>query len=316
MDTGKKAEQKGTTIPNPHDIFAKEMLSDKKNAVTFFGGILPERLQATLDLRSIEADKTSYSDEKLKEYFSDIVYNCSYRSGRSGVKLALLFEHKSFIPKFPYAQLLRYILNIWEHHTKQKKPRPVVLPILFYHGSIKWKQLPLYAYLSGNTEVYKRFIPGFEYVLINLREYDERTLTRLFQKNPAVKLWLFIQKYIFTPKRVLRTLRNLPDVDRIFLTTEEGLYVLETICRYLFKATSLSAETIMKAVTPLPQNAKEAIMTTAERLMKQGEKRGLERGLEQAKREDASRMLDKGYPIEDICDITGLSPYEVEELRK
>ncbi len=57
-------------------------------------------------------------------------------------------------------------------------------------------------------------------------------------------------------------------------------------------------------------------MTTAERLMKQGEERGLERGLEQAKREDASRMLDKGYPIEDICDITGLSPDEVEELQK
>ncbi len=40
-----------------------------------------------------------------------------------------------------------------------------------------------------------------------------------------------------------------------------------------------------------------------------------EEGSHKAKREDASRMLDKGYPIEDICDITGLSREEVEGLR-
>jgi hypothetical protein len=117
-----------------------------------------------------------------------------------------------------------------------------------------------------------------------------------------VKLWLFIQKYIFTPKRVLRTLRNLPDADRIFLTNEKGLAILETICRYLFKATSLSAETIM-----------EAIMTTAERLMKQGEERGLERGALIKARETGRRMLEEGLDIELICRVTGLSAEEVEK---
>ena len=48
MDT----EKKETTIPNPHDVFAKEVLSYKQNGVDFFGGILPEKLQANLDLRT------------------------------------------------------------------------------------------------------------------------------------------------------------------------------------------------------------------------------------------------------------------------
>jgi predicted transposase/invertase (TIGR01784 family) len=312
MDSKKKKKAPKTA----HDIFAKKILSYKKNAVTFFSGILPEPLQADLKLRTVKLDTSSYTDKKLDQYFSDVVYNCSYRSGRSMAKLALLFEHKSFIPKFPYSQLLRYILNIWDSHTKQKKPRPVVLPILFYHGRRKWKQRPLYSYLSGNTELYRQFIPGFEYVLVNLREYDEETITELFQKNPAVKLWLFIQKYVFTPKRVLHTLRNLTDVDRMFLTTEEGLNVLETICRYLFKATSLSAEEIIDAANTLPPNAKEAIMTTAEKLMKQGEERGLEKGVLAKAREDAQRMLDEGLDIELIIRVTGLSREEVEGLRR
>ena len=64
-------------------------------------------------------------------------------------------------------------------------------------------------------------------------------------------------------------------------------------------------------------------MTTAEKLRKQGKQEGLEEGLEEgekkgkqeAKLEDARRMLEKGYPIEDVCEITGLSLDEVEKLK-
>jgi predicted transposase/invertase (TIGR01784 family) len=61
------------------------------------------------------------------------------------------------------------------------------------------------------------------------------------------------------------------------------------------------------------------IMTTAEKLIKQGKQEGLEegeqRGEKKAKLEDSRRMLAKGFPIEDICEITGLSRNEVEKLR-
>ena len=57
-------------------------------------------------------------------------------------------------------------------------------------------------------------------------------------------------------------------------------------------------------------------MTTAERLIKQGEERGLEQGLEQAKREDALRMLEEGLDIALIVRVTGLTLEEVEGLRE
>ena len=60
MDT-KEKEQKGKTIPNPHDVFAKEMLSYKQNAVDFFGGILSEHLKANLRLRTAKLDTASSS---------------------------------------------------------------------------------------------------------------------------------------------------------------------------------------------------------------------------------------------------------------
>ena len=316
MDT----EKKETTIPNPHDVFAKEVLSYKQNGVDFFGGILPKKLQANLDLRTIRLDKTSYSDEKLKECFSDVVYSCSSRRGETVFKLALLFEHKSALSAFPYGQLLRYISRIWDLHEKQKKPIPIVLPIILYHGKADWEHRPLYSYLTGNTVLYNRFIPLFEYFLVNVADYPEEVLVKLFGHNPAVKLWLFIQKYIFTPDKVLKTLENLTESDRIYIASEEGLRMWESICRYVFAATTIKPEEMMKAVQTLPENAQEAIMTTAQRLRKEGLEQGLERGWEKGAlakaREGALRMLDKGYPIEDICDITGLSREEVEGLQK
>ena len=53
-------------------------------------------------------------------------------------------------------------------------------------------------------------------------------------------------------------------------------------------------------------------MTTGEKLLKQG----FEQGIEQAKLEDARKMLESGYRIEDICDITNLSKEKVEKLKK
>ncbi|WP_041397074.1 Rpn family recombination-promoting nuclease/putative transposase [Spirochaeta africana] len=39
-----------------------------------------------------------------------------------------------------------------------------------------------------------------------------------------------------------------------------------------------------------------------------------QRGMQQARREDARKMLDRGFSITDIADITGLSEKEIREL--
>ena len=93
-----------------HDAFAREVLASKENATFFFRNILPDKISKNLDFGSIEQENTSYIDENLHTYFSDVVYSCRY-SG-SVLKIALLFEHKSYVPQFPHFQLLRYILNI------------------------------------------------------------------------------------------------------------------------------------------------------------------------------------------------------------
>ena len=56
-------------------------------------------------------------------------------------------------------------------------------------------------------------------------------------------------------------------------------------------------------------------MTTAlNKGLAQGRVEGFAEGEAKANRENARRMKTQGYPLEDIAEVTGLSPEEVERL--
>jgi hypothetical protein len=125
----------------------------------------------------------------------------------------------------------------------------------------------------------------------------------------------FIQKYIFSEEELVKNLDNFFRPDIVYFSLEIGLRFLESILRYIFEATKIEPDTILEKLPMLPDGAKEAIMTTAEKLRKQGRQQGKQAGKLEGKLEDARRMLEKGYPFEDICEITGLSRDEVEKLK-
>ena len=85
-----------------------------------------------------------------------------------------------------------------------------------------------------------------------------------------------------------------------------------SVCRYIFTATDIGAEEILKTVEYLTEGAEETVMTTAERLRKEGRKEGQK----EARLESARRMLEEGLDINLIIKITGLSPDEVRELEE
>jgi len=216
------------------------------------------------------------------------VYECTYKG--SSLMITLLFEHKSYVPAFPYGQILRYILNIWDRNTKQNKPIPIVLPIILYHGRQWWKTRKLHEYLSGEVDLFARFIPGFEYLLVDLSTIPDKQIMTLFVNNPAVKLWLLIQKYIYTSKTLIENLASFFGSDIVYFTTEEGLHFMESLGRHIFYAAAIDPDMILQSLPMLPERAKEVVMTTAEKLIKQGKQEGKREG----KIENARRMIDKG----------------------
>ena len=65
---------------------------------------LTAEIAAEIDINSLELDTTTYINKKLEELYSDIVYTAKTKNDKS-VKVAFLFEHKSYPEKYPRLQL-------------------------------------------------------------------------------------------------------------------------------------------------------------------------------------------------------------------
>jgi predicted transposase/invertase (TIGR01784 family) len=95
----------------PHDEFFKEIFGEVEYARDLLRGILPANLQEHLDLEHLTRESESFVTEQLSEEFADLVFTCPMSEGSAMV--ALLLEHKSWAPRHPHLQLLRYMLGIW-----------------------------------------------------------------------------------------------------------------------------------------------------------------------------------------------------------
>ncbi len=57
------------------------------------------------------------------------------------------------------------------------------------------------------------------------------------------------------------------------------------------------------------------LLNPVERYMKEkGIKEGMEKGVVKGKLEDARRMLDKGFSLDDVVDVTGFSTQQIMDI--
>jgi predicted transposase/invertase (TIGR01784 family) len=94
-----------------HDVFFKQTFSIKEHAVDYLRHVLPDEINDGVDYSSLCLENSSYVDDQLSEHFSDMVYSCFY--GKIIIKVALLFEHKSYPDHNLPRQLNKYMVKIY-----------------------------------------------------------------------------------------------------------------------------------------------------------------------------------------------------------
>ena len=110
------------SLQNPHDRFFKELFSRLEVAQDFVRHYLPTEIVALLDVTTLDIVKDSFIDPELQEHFSDLLYQVTLQTGHEAY-IYLLFEHKSYSDAKIALQLLRYMINIWDHLQRQNSRR-------------------------------------------------------------------------------------------------------------------------------------------------------------------------------------------------
>ncbi|MDL1968890.1 MAG: Rpn family recombination-promoting nuclease/putative transposase [Deltaproteobacteria bacterium] len=185
-------------ITNPHDRFFKEVLSRKEVAKDFILHYLPADIVALLDVDSLEIRKDSFVDKELLERFSDLLYAVNLKD-KGSAYVYMLFEHKSFSDPLISLQLLRYMARIWVQALKEGKARPLppIIPLVIYHGKVKWKIGLEFCNLFDLPEGFENFVPNFQYMLCDLSSYsDEEIKGAVMLRLPCFSLNTYFQRIL------------------------------------------------------------------------------------------------------------------------
>ena len=276
-----------------HDEMFKSNFTKKENAIDLINNTFPEEIKNNLLFETLTLGNNSYTDSKLKKYFSDLVYTCNYKNVE--IKIALLFEHKSYFTDRPHLQLLKYILRIWEQQIKSKEEMKVVIPIIFYHGLETWKYSRLNEYFTEIDSNLIKFIPIFDYLLIDLSGYTDQEIKDKLFDSIENKILLSIMKNILDKKKFIKNITDYLEIGKIYFKTEKGIKFIETVIEYLFSVVKEDKkEIIIEKIDKIIKDGGET-MTIAMRLRKDGK---IEGKIEE-KQETLIRLLSKKFGMRD-----------------
>jgi len=300
-------------LPQPHDRTFEYVFKEKETAASLLKEYLPVKIRNKLDFDSLKISNDTFVDKKLEDYFADLLYEIKLKSSYKAAFIYILFEHKSWEEWFTCLQLLKYMVRIWEQFLKQNKEAkylPVIIPLVIYHGKVKWELSKRFISLFEDTTDLEEYIPDFGFNLYDISHMPDEDI----QGTPLLKIFLTTFKYIYSPE-----LRNkLLDIFKLFLELNDKTKVseyLEVLLRYLFNSPGeFNKEELHEQVTSILEEGGDIMQTIAQKLREEGIKIGEEKGKKEEKHETAKRMLLNNFSVEQVISVTGLTEKEVKAL--
>ena len=208
-------------------------------------------------------------------------------------------------------RLMRYSMAVMQRHIEhdKRRPLPLVIPMLFYHGSrspYPWSLCWLDEFADPTT-ARKLYTAAFPLVDVTVVPDDE------IVQHRRVALLELIQKHIRQ-----RDLMGLIDQLVILLVTEcANDSQITALLNYILLTGDEARfnEFISEITRRLPQQ-RERIMTIAERIHNDGWLLGMEKGKEEGEQRLLRLLLQNGADPEWIQRYTGLSAEQMQALEQ
>lgn len=310
---------KKNTTPTLYDAVFKQFLTHPETARDFLEIHLPPALRKLCDLNTLQLASSSFIEDDLRPYYSDVLY--SLKAGNGDGYVYCLIEHQSTPDKHMAFRLMRYAIAAMQRHLDAgHKTLPLVIPVLFYQGKISPYPYSMSWLDEFETPEYARTLYGENFPLVDITIIPDDEI----MQHRRMAILELLQKHI--RQRDLTEL--LDQLSTLLLggnTTQEQLI---SVISYMLQAGESRdpAALINTLASRVPQH-EETLMTIAEKLRLEGEQRGIQKGLqlgEQKGRQEGEReaalkiartMLASGLDRTLVMQMTGLTETELEKIR-
>lgn len=316
--------EKGHNRPG-HDGLFKLFLREPDTARDFLAVHLPADIRSQVRLDTLKLEPGSFVDQKLRELHSDVLYSVETAEGHAGY-IYCLVEHQSTADRMMAWRMMRYSMAVMDAHLKKGNDTlPVVVPLLFYQGTVRpypystdW--MDCFDVPALAREVYSRPWP-----LVDVSVMEDSDL----QSHRRMALLELVQRDI-RHRDAASLLRDVVQLIRLAGNTREQVEAV--LCYIIYNGmTSESITPFLYELAGEIPEYKELIMGTIAQQLKeegiqlgiqQGIQQGIEQGIEQARLvaqqkllETAYALLDNGVSLDVVIKSTGLSRETLEQPR-
>lgn len=302
----------GKVSAGPHDAFFRQVMTQPDAARDFLDIHLPQDLRAVCDLNSLQLESGNFIEDDLRTRYSDVLWSVQMNKKRG--YLYALIEHQSRPDKHMTQRLMRYSLAAMQRHIEAgHETLPVVVPILFYHGTTRpYPYSMCWFDAFSDAELAKRiYTEPFPLVDITAVS-DDAILT-----HRRVAILEFLQKHIRQRDLMLLT-ESLVKLLRAGYTSDTQL---RTALNYILQVgfTADKDAFFRELAKSVPQQG-EVIMTLADELRQEGLEQGLEKGLQKGREEAsfhiAQAMIASGIDSVQVLQLTGVSEEMLAKLAR
>ncbi|EEB8600565.1 Rpn family recombination-promoting nuclease/putative transposase [Salmonella enterica] len=312
--------EKGHNRPG-HDGLFKLFLREPGTAQDFLVAHLPQDIRAQVRLDTLKLEPGSFVDQTLRELHSDVLYSVETAEGDAGY-IYCLVEHQSTADRMMAWRMMRYSMAVMDAHLKKgNETLPVVVPLLFYQGTVRpypystdW--MDCFDAPALARDVYSRPWP-----LVDVSVMEDSDL----QSHRRMALLELVQRDI-RHRDAASLLRDAVQLIRLAGNTREQVEAV--LCYIIYNGMTSERITpfLYELAGEIPEY-KELIMgTIAQQLKEEGIQLGIqqerqaslerERNLaQQTLLETAYALLDNGVSLEVVIKSTGLSRETLEKPR-
>ncbi|WP_213992652.1 Rpn family recombination-promoting nuclease/putative transposase [Sodalis sp. dw_96] len=305
-----------------HDAIFKMHMADPSIARDFFKKHVPEALRQHCDFNTLELCSGSFVETNLRQHYSDMLYSVRTKWGEGYIYC--LVEHQSRSDKLMAFRLLRYSLSAMQQHlNKGHTELPVVVPLLFYHGS----QSP-YPYTNNWLDCFENpelagMVYGNPFPLVDITVTPDKEI----MTHSGVAALELVQKHIR-----LKDMIELADSLGTILSHQPlPSELFKSLMIYIGESgNSPDATLFIDRLQRLAPRYQEDIMTIAQQLadkgrlegiqegikegIQEGIKEGVQKGELEGKRKVASQLFVRGFDKELIKSVTALSDEQLSSL--
>jgi len=297
-------------INNPHDKFFRSAMENKPVAIEFFQHHLPEHIRQALDFNSLRLTYDNYINDELKEYISDLVFECQLADTQA--YLVLLVEHQSTPDLWMPFRAGHYMFNYLHKRTKihPQDKLPVLYTLVFYHG--KPSPYPYSLYLQDCFNDPLELLPELwqqPLALVDVGQLSDETLKQQQWVGPMA----LAMKHIRDSDITAELLGILAILEQTAREDETQINNLVSFARALLNYVT-STGNIIDAQAFIEQTSQCAseplrgeVMTIAEKLQELGMQKGMQ--------DVALNLLREGTDPAFVARVTKLSLEEIQRLQ-